>query len=301
MSHQYDFGPFQLDVWQRELRRRQQLVALSPKLFELLRLLVEQHHRVVTRQEILSRVWAGRVTTPGVLPQAVLKLRAALEEDPAQPWIRSVRGVGYRFLGEVREGLPQAPRAPHRPDPVGLRLGLMPCLNRTGDDSLQWLSLGLPALLHQMLEAEPRLALFGPGPPLAPAEPVPASLGLDGVLQGCLVRHSGALGLHSQLVSADGRVLHTDSMCEPRWDMLCTRWAHSVHTALCPGSDIRLVALSPDPFALEAFARGSSLLLRGDGALARPLLQVAHDLLPDQPAVHTALLRATALAGDASG
>lgn len=300
MSHRYSFGPFQLDVWQRELRCQEQLIALSPKPFELLHLLIEQRHRIVTRQEILARVWAGRVISPGVLPQAVLKLRSALDEDSAQPWIRGVRGVGYRFMGEVREGLPQAPLAPRPHDPGSLRLGLMPCLNQTGEAGLQWLSLGLPALLYQVLVVEPRLALLGPGPPLAQAEQALASLGLDVVLQGRLVRQNGALGLHSQLVFADGRLLHTASLREPRWDALCLRWAHSVHATLCPGSDTALVSLSPDPFAMEAFARGSALLLHGQWLLARPLLQVAHDLLPDQVAVQLALLRATLQAGEAA-
>jgi DNA-binding winged helix-turn-helix (wHTH) protein len=299
MSHRYGFGPFLLDLWRRELRRHEQLVALEPKPFELLRLLVEQRHRVVTRQQILEQVWAGRVVSPGVLPQAVLKLRAVLDEDPAQPWIRGVRGVGYRFQGEVQEDPPSAPPLQRPPEPGGLRLGLLPCLNQTGDERLQWLSLGIPALVGLILDAEPRLQLIGPDPPLAPVEETLAYCGPQVVLEGRLTRQTGALWLHSQLVFADGRALQLASVHAPHWSALCERWAGTVQAALCPGSDAALAPLSPDPFATEAFARGSAWLLCGQCLRARPLLQVAHDLLPDAAAVQLALVRSVLQAGDA--
>lgn len=304
----FAFGPFELDVAQRELRHDGQPMALGPRLFDLLHLLVEQRHRVVAREEILARVWAGRVTSPGVLPQAMLKLRGALERGSQTEWFKCARGVGYRFAHPVQEldqaGTPRAPRAALPPRSGSLRVGMLPCMNYTGDPTLQWLCLGLPALAAQMLEADTRLSLIGSATMAeyarAAQEPAPADdlalralreLGLDVVVQGRLTRQSSQLWLHGDLVFSDGRRVPVTSLRGPHWHSLSLRWAESVQELVTSGSGTALAAISPDPFVVEAFARACELFLRGEYAKARPLLQVVHDLEPQQPDVQLQLLR----------
>ncbi|MBQ0945230.1 winged helix-turn-helix domain-containing protein [Ideonella sp. 4Y16] len=304
----FAFGPFELDVAQRELRHDGQPVALGPRLFDLLHLLVDQRHRVVAREEILARVWAGRVTSPGVLPQAMLKLRGALERGAPTEWFKSARGVGYRFVHPVQEldgaGAPRAPRAAPAPHSGSLRVGMLPCMNYTGDPTLQWLCLGLPALAAQMLEADTRLSLIGSATMAeyarAAQEPAPAQdlalralreLGLDVVVQGRLTRQSDLLWLHGDLVYSDGRRVPVTSLRGPHWHSLALRWAESVQALLTSGAGTALAAISPDPFVVEAFARACELFLRGEYAKARPLLQVVVDLEPQQPDVQLQLLR----------
>ncbi|MBQ0960120.1 winged helix-turn-helix domain-containing protein [Ideonella sp. 4Y11] len=313
----FAFGPFELDIAQRELRHDGQPVALGPRLFDLLHLLVEQRHRVVAREEILARVWAGRVTSPGVLPQAMLKLRGALERGAPTEWFKSARGVGYRFVHPVQEldpaGAPRAPRAAPVPRSGSLRVGMLPCMNYTGDPALQWLCLGLPALAAQMLEADTRLSLIGSATMAdyarAAQEPAPADdlalralreLGLDVVVQGRLTRQSGLLWLHGDLVFSDGRRVPVTSLRGPHWHSLAMRWAESVQELLTSGSGTALTTISPDPFVVEAFARACELFLRGEYAKARPLLQVVHDLEPQQPDVQLQLLRTKFVMNDPS-
>lgn len=76
-------------------------VGLSVKEFELLRLLAQNHGRVVRRETILDRLWEEEeFPDPRVLDVYIHRLREKLEEDPSQPrLILTVRGVGYKLEG----------------------------------------------------------------------------------------------------------------------------------------------------------------------------------------------------------
>jgi len=79
------------------------LLPAPPKIFNLLLILLENRHRVVPRQELLTLVWTRLEVSRGALPQSMLKLRKLLGGDKdSERWIATVRGVGYRFVGEVR-------------------------------------------------------------------------------------------------------------------------------------------------------------------------------------------------------
>jgi two-component system alkaline phosphatase synthesis response regulator PhoP len=65
----------------------------------LLKLLVERQNQVVSREEILERVWGYRFSTSSrTIDNFIVRLRRYFEDNPKQPvYIRSVRGVGYRL------------------------------------------------------------------------------------------------------------------------------------------------------------------------------------------------------------
>jgi two-component system alkaline phosphatase synthesis response regulator PhoP len=69
----------------------------------LMRLLVERSGEVVSREEILERVWGYRFPTSSrTIDNFIVRLRRYFEPDPKSPrFIESVRGVGYRFTGDV--------------------------------------------------------------------------------------------------------------------------------------------------------------------------------------------------------
>ena len=74
-------------------------VALIPRYFDLLVLLVERRTEAVTRREIFDTVWSDVVVSDGALSQAVRTLRRALGDDPREPaFIRTVSRHGYRFV-----------------------------------------------------------------------------------------------------------------------------------------------------------------------------------------------------------
>ena len=116
----FQFEDFVLSPSIYELRRGDIIVPLQRIPLELLCLLVERRGQVVTREEILQRVWGKGVFVDieSSINTAVRKLRRALADDPEAPrFVATVPARGYRFIAEVRE--PKRERdsmLPRRPD-----------------------------------------------------------------------------------------------------------------------------------------------------------------------------------------
>jgi DNA-binding winged helix-turn-helix (wHTH) protein len=71
----FEFGPFQLDVAERLLRREQQILALTPKAFETLLVLVENHGRLVGKEDLMKRLWPESFVEESNLAQQIFTLR----------------------------------------------------------------------------------------------------------------------------------------------------------------------------------------------------------------------------------
>src|SRR5262245_52289608 len=96
------FGGVELDGARHELRRGEEVVPLGPKPFELLTLLVDQRHRVVSREEIRDRIWPGVHVSEATISSTLRDLRRALHDEGYQSrFIRTMRGVGFRFIATV--------------------------------------------------------------------------------------------------------------------------------------------------------------------------------------------------------
>ena len=93
----YRFGPFELDLAAGRLTRDGRELRLRPKAFEVLRLLVEEHGRLVTRDELHDRIWQGRFVSDDSLSQAMADIRRALGDEAKL--IATVPKRGYRFDG----------------------------------------------------------------------------------------------------------------------------------------------------------------------------------------------------------
>jgi len=96
----YRFGDNEVDLENHTINRASEVVELTAKEFELLRLFVDREGRVLTRDSILDSVWGhGYFGTSRTVDNFVQRLRAKLDspEDPRH--FRTVRGVGYRFVG----------------------------------------------------------------------------------------------------------------------------------------------------------------------------------------------------------
>jgi DNA-binding winged helix-turn-helix (wHTH) protein/pimeloyl-ACP methyl ester carboxylesterase len=105
----YQFGPFHLDVRERRLSRDSVVIPLRLKVFDTLRVLVENAGRLVTKQELLDTVWPETTVEENNLNHNVSVLRKALGDDAlGQSYIETVPRVGYRFAASVQAGVPQA-------------------------------------------------------------------------------------------------------------------------------------------------------------------------------------------------
>jgi TolB-like protein/DNA-binding winged helix-turn-helix (wHTH) protein/tetratricopeptide (TPR) repeat protein len=95
------FGPFELDVRSRELRKGKTCVRLQEQPFEILRMMLERPGDVVTREELCSRLWPNGtfVDFEHSLNAAVKRLRAALGDEADNPrFVETLPRRGYRFI-----------------------------------------------------------------------------------------------------------------------------------------------------------------------------------------------------------
>jgi len=107
------FGEFVLDAGTRQLLRAGREVALAPKAFELLDLLLRSRPRVVSRTRIVAAIWPDTHVGASSLHVLVSQLRAALGDDASEPlWIRTVDRFGYAFAGPAGDDAPGALPAP---------------------------------------------------------------------------------------------------------------------------------------------------------------------------------------------
>jgi DNA-binding winged helix-turn-helix (wHTH) protein/TolB-like protein/Flp pilus assembly protein TadD len=97
----YEFGPFRLDVSERRLLHRQEVVPLSPKLFDTLLVLVEHGGHVLKKDELMRALWPDSFVEESSLMQNISLLRKALGGDAGQ-YIETVPKHGYRFTAPVR-------------------------------------------------------------------------------------------------------------------------------------------------------------------------------------------------------
>src|SRR5499427_7640765 len=95
-----EFGRFKVIRHRRELLVDGRSVELGGRAFDTLMALIDAGGTVLTKNELMSRVWPDRVVEENNLPAQILMLRKAFGAD--RDLIRTVAGRGYQFTGEVR-------------------------------------------------------------------------------------------------------------------------------------------------------------------------------------------------------
>ncbi len=106
----YEFGPFRLDKVEQFLWRDDEVVPLPPKLFEILRVLVENSGHLLTKDELMKLVWPDSHVEEGNLSRNISTLRKLLSEGTEESrYIETVPKRGYRFVAEVRESFAAEP------------------------------------------------------------------------------------------------------------------------------------------------------------------------------------------------
>jgi TolB-like protein/DNA-binding winged helix-turn-helix (wHTH) protein/Tfp pilus assembly protein PilF len=112
---------FELDPRAYELRRAGRSLKLERIPMELLLLLVEQHGQLVTREQIIEKIWGKDVFLDAdtSINSAIRKIRQVLKDDPEQPrFIQTVTGRGYRFIAPITEVISDQPRTAPKTEPL---------------------------------------------------------------------------------------------------------------------------------------------------------------------------------------
>jgi Tol biopolymer transport system component/DNA-binding winged helix-turn-helix (wHTH) protein len=98
----YRFEEYRLDTDTRSLTRHGRPVVLTPKIYMTLLVLLENHARVMTKEELCDRIWPGQFMEEANLAQNISTLRRLLNDVVSgQKYIGTFHGIGYRFLATV--------------------------------------------------------------------------------------------------------------------------------------------------------------------------------------------------------
>lgn len=113
--HLYRFGEFELFADENELHRNGEGVPLTPKMYDMLRVLVRNHGQILDKDTLLKEVWPDSFVEEGNISFNIRQLRKALNDDVQAPlFIETVPRRGYRFIAEVEEVDPSS--APEQSD-----------------------------------------------------------------------------------------------------------------------------------------------------------------------------------------
>lgn len=163
----YRIGSCLVDTGRFEIRRDGAGVAVEPQVFDLIVLLIENRERIVTRDEMVEKIWKGRIVSEAAISSRIKDARRALGDDGrTQSLIRTIHRRGFRFVGEVVNeaeaaedaaplpspriaATPDRSSAPleeavHEPARQGLLLLQNPQAQRLGEEGVLDLDLSLP-------------------------------------------------------------------------------------------------------------------------------------------------------------
>lgn len=258
----YEFGPFRLEPASRRLLREGVEVPLTAKAFDVLVALLENAGRVMKKDVLMGRLWAGSVVEEGNLPQQVHTARRALGDDE-QRFIRTVARQGYQFVAEVR-------KAPAAAPPRASSLAVLPFRPLARDEGTEHLGLGLADALITRLS---NVREFAVRPTSAVSryasgdtDPVRAAseLGVRWLLEGCFRRGPERLRVTVQLLAMPagdpvwGETFN-DRLTDPfsAQDAIARRVAGALVSSLSTEEKRRL-SLPPtrDIDAFEAYLKG---------------------------------------------
>ncbi len=113
------FGAMEIDLDRYEIRESGERVPVEPQVFDVLALLIANRDRVVTKEELLDRVWGDRFISESALTSRIKAARRAVgDTGREQRVIRTVHGRGYQFVAEVDAPEPEPKPQPPAPVPV---------------------------------------------------------------------------------------------------------------------------------------------------------------------------------------
>jgi DNA-binding winged helix-turn-helix (wHTH) protein/tetratricopeptide (TPR) repeat protein len=211
----YDFGPFRLDLTEHLLLRADKVVALSPKAFDTLLVLVRNSRRIVEKDELLKSVWPETYVEEATLAQNIFTVRQALGGSEGEQYIQTVPKRGYRFVARVTEVKDERASVPTDQlgtvgamtgDRVISSLAVLPLINTSAGPAGEYLSDGITEGIVNSLSLFPELQIKAcstvisyKGKEIDPQE-AGRELAVDSVLIGRLVQFGENLVIRMELV-----------------------------------------------------------------------------------------------------
>jgi TolB-like protein/Tfp pilus assembly protein PilF len=219
------FADYALDTGRRELTRGTDLVSVGPQVFDLLVYLVEHRASVVSKDELLEKVWRGRIVSESTLISQINAVRKAVgDSGEKQALIRTVARKGFRFVGEVKEAqtpddLAAATSAPPTQSdekiggpvlalPDKPSIAVLPFQNMSGDPEQDYFADGMVADIITALSRMKSLLVIARNSTFTykgqsiGVEQVGRELGVRYVLEGSVRRAANRVRITGQLIDA---------------------------------------------------------------------------------------------------
>src|SRR6516165_2621039 len=276
MVEEISFGRSRLDLARRELRRDQTLVRLGSRALDILCVLASAGAKVVSKDELMERVWAGVVVEEHNIQVHISALRRALAEDgDGESRIVTVPGRGYRLhpAPEPRaaDNTAAEPSAPVAEQPS---LAVLPFLNLSGDPEQEYFADGMVEEIITALSRIRRLFVTARNSSFAykgqnvDIKRVGHELGVRYVLEGSVRRSANRVRITAQLIDVStGAHLWADHFDGPLEDVfdLQDKVASSVAGVIEPALQEAETARSTgrpttDLTAYDLYLRASSLV-----------------------------------------
>lgn len=301
---EYVFGSYQLNTDNHELRCEGAPVAVEPQVFELLRVLIENRQRTLLKDELMEMVWPGRVVSDAALSSRIKSARQAVGDDgKLQKLIKTVHGVGFRFVGQVsgtesvaavsavnvdqRPSILVLPFAGYTDNQTVLPQGLAHDII-TGLSRLRWLKVIARASAFQLSTTSQSL------------EDIRGLTGARYCLSGCLEVVGKRLSIHLELVDMrDQAILWADRVAASLEDLhsvradIITQTVSVLELQISSNEAQRALLKSPENLdAWESYHAGLSHLYRFNGKdnkAASALFQRAVAQEPDFARAHAGL------------
>jgi TolB-like protein len=292
-SVRYFFEGFSLDTDRRELRRGADVIAIAPKVFDLLGYLIGNRERVVSKDDLIRAVWQGRAVSDVALTTRLNAVRKAIGDSGGdQRLIKTFPRKGVRFVAAVREA-PATATVTGSPSPAAGKpsLVVLPFANLSPDPAQDHFVDGVTESLTTDLSRMAGIFVIGRNTAFTykgkhvDLKQVGRELGVRYVLEGSVQRAGSRMRINVQLIDAEtGNHLwgeRFDKEVADLFDMqdeIGARLANQLGTELVT-VEARRAARAPHPDSMDRYFQGMAYLNRGSDpaslSRARPFFEQA--------------------------
>ncbi len=279
----YFFEDFSFDTARRELRRGADVIAVAPKVFDLLGYLIGNRDHVVSKDDLIKAIWQGRIVSDVALTTRLNAARRAIDNSgDEQRLIRTFPRKGVRFIGTVHEtavpagatvsdGSPKPGFAiPDKPSLV-----VLPFTNLSSDPEQEYFVDGVTESLTTDLSRMVGIFVIGRNTAFTykgkhvDLKQIGRELGVRYVLEGSVQRNGSRMRINVQLIDAEtGNHLWAERFDKPIADLfdmqdeIGARLANQLGTELVT-AEARRAAQAPLPDSMDLYFQGMACVNRG--------------------------------------
>ncbi|MFK4727737.1 TolB-like protein/Flp pilus assembly protein TadD [Bradyrhizobium niftali] len=283
----YLFDEYALDVDRRELHRSQVVVPVAPQVFDLLEYLIRNSERVVSKDDLISAVWNGRIVSDAALTTRLNAARSAIgDTGERQRLIKTLPRKGFRFVGAVQETQSRtvepvgsvahsSDTTPSRPIAPRLSMVVLPFVNLSSDPQQDYFVDGVTESLTTDLSRISGSFVIGRHTAFAykgkavDLKQIGRDLNVRYVIEGSVQRGGNRFRVNVQLIDAEtSKHLWAERFDKPVADLfdiqdeIVSRLANTLDAELI-GAEARRAERSSSPDAMDLYFQGRALENRG--------------------------------------